>query len=73
MASPKTLPLEERIESIRAELDALIDRKVAEVKKQCPGVPEASIRYEITRGTACQCAAVLDILRHDEKAKETAA
>ncbi|WP_409188782.1 hypothetical protein [Bradyrhizobium sp. RDM4] len=67
MASPKTLPLDERIKSVRAEIDAFIDARTAEIKKACPGVPEASIRRDLLRG-GCQCAAYLDITAKDEAA-----
>lgn len=68
MASPKTLPLEERITAMRAEIDAAIDAHVAEIVKTCPGVPAGAIRNSITRGMGCQCAAYLQILEKDQAA-----
>jgi hypothetical protein len=51
-ASAQTL--RERIEAIRAEIDAIIDAKVAGAKVEAPGVPEESIRSIEVRG-ACPC------------------
>lgn len=60
-------PLEERINTLRADLDAAIDAKVAEIAKECPGVPAGVIRSSITRGMGCQCNAYLEM-----KSKEDA-
>jgi hypothetical protein len=68
----KTQPLEERITAIRAEIDKNIDKRVAEIAKECPGVPAGVIRNSITRGMGCQCAAYLQ-LQAKEEAEEAAA
>jgi hypothetical protein len=59
-------PLSERIEEFRAEHDAWIDAKAAEVKEKSPGVPLPVIRNMLTnRFFGCQCQAVLNILEQD--------
>lgn len=68
----KQTPLDERIKSLRAEIDAFIDARVAQIKKQCPGVPETSLRRDLVRG-ACPCAVVLEMAQQDKKAEESAA
>lgn len=68
MASKTQRPDADRIAAFRAELDAFIDARVAEIKKTCEGVPAESIRIDLMRGYSCQCAAVQRILREDEKA-----
>ncbi|PDT55767.1 hypothetical protein CO678_42015 [Bradyrhizobium diazoefficiens] len=61
----KPLPLNERIEALRAEIDAFIDARVAQIKKDCAGVPEAAIRNTIVR-TGCQCSACLELKAKDD-------
>jgi hypothetical protein len=52
----KAMPLKERIAELRAEIDAWIDAKAAEIAKDNPGVPQVAIRYDLTaRGGSCQC------------------
>jgi hypothetical protein len=54
--------LDDRIPTLRAEIDAFIDGLVeAERKRMGGGVPPAVIRHGITRGLGCQCAAYLQI------------
>lgn len=71
MAILKSTPLDERINALRADIDAFIDARVAAVAKECPGVPAASIRHSITRGLECQCATYL-ILTRDEAGRDAA-
>jgi hypothetical protein len=73
MAFKNTPPLEERVAAFRAELDIFLDARVAEIKKTCPGVPPEVIRLSLTRGMGCQCDAVQEIKRQDNKQAETAA
>jgi hypothetical protein len=48
--------LQNRINAIRAEIDALIDKKVSEVAKASPGIPAGVLRNLITnRAPECQC------------------
>ena len=60
------MPLEERIESIRTDIESYIATKVAAVKIDCPGLPDGTIRNTLVRGN-CLCASFLDL-----KAKDTA-
>jgi hypothetical protein len=61
-ALTRTLPLEDRIRQIRAEIDALIDAKAEAVAKESPGVPLGVIRKLLTaRAPACRCAQYLEI------------
>jgi hypothetical protein len=66
MAFNRTQPLEERVRSIRPDLDKFIDDRAAEIKKTCEGVPVDVIRKTITRGLGCQCAAFLEIKARDD-------
>jgi len=60
MPKPKTLP--ERITEFRAELDAFLDAKAADIKKNCPGVPVEVLRHMMTnRSFGCQCQAVQNL------------
>lgn len=65
----KPMPLDERIAKLRADLDAFIDARVAEIRKTCGGVPAGVIRGSITRGMGCQCATYLEITAKDEAEK----
>lgn len=48
--------LQSRIAAIRAEIDALIDKKVTEAAKASPGIPTGVLRNLITnRAPDCQC------------------
>jgi hypothetical protein len=58
------LPLEEKIRKLRAEIDVVIDMKVAAVAKENPGVPAGVIRNLLTaRAPACACSQYLDVAR----------
>lgn len=63
MAINRTPPLNERIQSIRAEIDAFIDAKVELERERCPGVPAPVLRHGLIRGIGCQCAAYLDLTK----------
>ena len=55
-------PLEQRINQIRAEIDAIMDARAAAVAKQSPGVPMEVIRNLLTaRAPACRCAQYLEL------------
>lgn len=59
-----SLPLEERISQLRAEIDAVIDAKTAAVAKENPGVPAGVIRNLLTaRAPACACSQYLELAR----------
>lgn len=56
--------LEQRIEAIRAEINAIIDERVDAVSKESPGVPAEVIRNLLTaRAPACPCAQYLELNR----------
>ncbi|RXG85342.1 hypothetical protein EAS61_36440 [Bradyrhizobium zhanjiangense] len=65
MLKTKTPPLEDRITSFRADLDRFIDERVAELKKQCPGVPEGVLRMGLMGKSGCECRTVLAIKTKD--------
>jgi hypothetical protein len=69
MAMNRTLPpLDERVTALRAEIDNFIDKRAAEISKECPGVPQGAIRNSITRGMGCQCSSYLQIKAADDAA-----
>jgi hypothetical protein len=52
----KQKSLAERIREVRAEANAFIDARAAELAKQSPGVPLGVLRNLITgRATGCEC------------------
>lgn len=73
MAFNRTPPLEERIKNLRADLDAFIDARVEQIKKECPGVPAGVLRNSLTRGMGCQCAAYLEIKAKDDAEEQKGA
>jgi hypothetical protein len=67
--SPKEAPvvapsLADRIKSARAEAEAFIDLKVAELKNSPDGaiLPLGVLRQQVTRHSRCACAVVLNLL-----------
>jgi hypothetical protein len=60
--STRLPPLEDRIKQIRAEIDAIVDKRAQAVAKQSPGVPLGVIRSLLTaRAPACPCAQYLEL------------
>jgi hypothetical protein len=58
--------LEQRIEAIRAEVNAMIEAHAEAVAKESPGVPTGVIRNLLTaRAPACACAQYLELKRGD--------
>ncbi|QQO36485.1 hypothetical protein JJC00_13430 [Bradyrhizobium diazoefficiens] len=54
--------LEERIEDLRAEIDGIIDDRVAKIASQSPGVPPGVIRNLLTaRAPSCRCAQYIEL------------
>lgn len=54
--------LEERIEDLRAEIDGIIDERVAKIASQSPGVPPGVIRNLLTaRAPSCRCAQYIEL------------
>jgi hypothetical protein len=62
MKTTRAPTLEERIRSIRAEIEEIIARRVAQVTKDSPGVPAGVVRQLLTaRAPACPCAQYLEL------------
>jgi hypothetical protein len=58
----KQKSLADRIREIQAEADAFIDAKAAELNKQFPGLPVASLRRDIeAKAWGCSCKEALSI------------
>jgi hypothetical protein len=55
-----TLP--ERIELLRADIDAFIDARVEAERASCPGIPAGALRNMLVRGS-CQCEAYLQLTK----------
>ena len=54
--------LEERIEELRAEIDGIIDERVAKIASQSPGVPPGVIRNLLTaRAPTCRCTQYIEL------------
>jgi hypothetical protein len=66
MANP--LPLLERIEEIRAEIDELINGRVDELRASAVGVPRDWIKQSLARnGGLCRCELAIMVLSKEEK------
>jgi len=63
MAKAETLA--ERIEKVRAEADAFIDAKAAELKAEFESIPLGALRIQLTRGIACSCAVAKRLLEEN--------
>ena len=63
MAKAETLA--ERIEKVRAEADAFIDAKAAELKAEFDSIPVGALRVQLTRGSGCACAVVKRLLEEN--------
>lgn len=60
--------LEERIQDLRAEIDGIIDERVAKIASQSPGVPPGVIRNLLTaRAPACRCAQYIELCGSEAK------
>lgn len=61
--------LADRIKQARAEAEAFIDLKTAELKATQGGatMPIGVCRHMITRGDSCQCRAALRLLEKEQK------
>jgi hypothetical protein len=62
MPAPRAT-LTERISAVHAEIESFIDAKVAELKKECPGIPDESLRRDLTRGDHCLCRAYAAVMK----------
>ncbi|WP_342712167.1 hypothetical protein AAFG13_12495 [Bradyrhizobium sp. B124] len=64
MKQARTLPIESRINELRAEIEAIIDARAQAVAGESPGVPIGVIRnLLIARAPACPCTQYLQLGR----------
>jgi hypothetical protein len=62
MKTTRNPPLQDRINQVRAEIEAIINARVDVVARQSPGVPPGVIRNLLTaRAPACPCAQYLEL------------
>lgn len=60
--------IEDRIEELRAEIDAIIDARVARIASESPGVPAGVIRNLLTARTpSCRCAQYIELCSRETK------
>jgi len=63
--------LEDRIEELSAEIDGIIDARVAEIASESPGVPAGVIRNLLTaRAPSCRCAQYIELCGKAAKAPD---
>ncbi|MBR1145077.1 hypothetical protein [Bradyrhizobium sp. AUGA SZCCT0431] len=64
----KQQPLDERIEKLRADIDAFIDARVEAMKSDTPGIPAPVLRQMIiARAIGCQCSQYRFIKQQDDR------
>lgn len=64
MKQARTLPIESRINELRAEIEGIIDARAQAVATESPGVPIGVIRnLLIARAPACPCTQYLQLGR----------
>ncbi|ULK99332.1 hypothetical protein [Bradyrhizobium sp. I71] len=60
--------IEDRIEELRAEIDGIIDARVARIASESPGVPAGVIRNLLTaRAPSCLCAQYIELCSKETK------
>lgn len=60
--------IEDRIEELRAEIDGIVDARVARIASESPGVPAGVIRNLLTaRAPSCRCAQYLELYGREKK------
>ncbi|MEY9362297.1 hypothetical protein ABH994_005018 [Bradyrhizobium yuanmingense] len=60
--------IEDRIEELRAEIDGIIDARVARIASESPGVPAGVIRNLLTaRAPSCRCAQYIELCGSETK------
>ena len=75
MAVLRSATIDAQIKTVRDKIEAFVDARVTELKKDAHGVPEGVLRNILTgRSGECQCEAYLWIKKHDDEgaAKEDA-
>jgi hypothetical protein len=66
MKPTRAPPLENRINQLRAEIEAVIDARARAVAQESPGVPLGVIRNLLTaRAPTCACAQYLQLGRDE--------
>ncbi len=71
MKQQRTSRLEDRIEELRAEIDRIIDARVAGIASESPGVPAGVIRNLLTaRAPSCRCAQYIELCGKAAKAPD---
>lgn len=68
MKQQRTARIEERIAELRAEIDGVIDARVAKLASESPGVPAGVIRNLLTaRAPSCRCAQYIELCGGEAK------
>lgn len=68
MKQQRTTGIEERIAELRAEIDGVIDARVAKLASESPGVPAGVIRNLLTaRAPSCRCAQYIELCSREAK------
>ena len=68
MKQQRTARIDERIEELRAEIDDIIDARVASIASESPGVPAGVIRNLLTaRAPSCRCAQYIELYGREVK------
>ena len=63
--------IEDRIGELRAEIDGIIDARVARIASESPGVPAGVIRNLLTaRAPSCRCAQYIELCGAETKAPD---
>ncbi len=63
--------IEDRIEELRAEIDGIIDARVARIARESPGVPTGVIRNLLTaRAPSCRCAQYIELCSNETKVSD---
>ena len=64
MKQHRTTRLEDRIAELRAEIDGIVDQRVARIASESPGVPPGVIRNLLTaRAPSCRCAQYIELCK----------
>ncbi|WP_298243726.1 hypothetical protein [uncultured Bradyrhizobium sp.] len=67
----RTTRIEDRIEELRAEIDGIIDARVARIASESPGVPAGVIRNLLTaRAPSCRCDQYIALCGNETKAPD---
>jgi hypothetical protein len=71
MKQQRVTRIEERIAELRAEIDGIIDARVARIAGESPGVPAGVIRNLLTaRAPSCRCAQYIELCGRETNAPD---